>query len=102
MQVENTSTTWPDYVFAEDYELTPLSEVENFIRENQHLLEIPSAEEVAQNGQNLGEMNALLLKKIEELTLYVIEQRISIRNLENQVEQQTEVIKELQFTVYHE
>ena len=73
VQVENTSTTWPDYVFAEDYDLKSLLEVENFIRENQHLPEIPSADEVAQKGQNLGEMNALLLKKIEELTLYVIE-----------------------------
>lgn len=82
VQVENTSTTWPDYVFADDYDLKPLSEVENFIRENRHLPDIPSAQEMAKKGQNLGEMNALLLQKIEELMLYVIEQENSIRNLE--------------------
>ena len=63
---------WPDHVFDRDYALLPIKEVEKFIKANKHLPEMPGAEEVAENGINTGEMNALLLKKIEELTLYVI------------------------------
>ncbi len=63
---------WPDHVFDRDYALLPIKEVEKFIKANKHLPEMPGAEEVAENGINNGEMNALLLKKIEELTLYVI------------------------------
>ena len=64
---------WPDYVFAEEHTLTPLVEVETFIKTNKHLPEIPSAAEVTSEGISLGEMNAKLLKKIEELTLHVIQ-----------------------------
>jgi hypothetical protein len=53
--------------------LTPLSEVEAYIKEHQHLPDLPSEEEVRANGIDVAQMNALLLKKIEELTLYVIE-----------------------------
>ncbi len=67
-------TGWADYVFHEDYELKSLSEVSSYIEENHHLPGFPSAEEVAENGIKLGEMNAKLLEKIEELTLYLIEQ----------------------------
>ncbi len=62
-----------DYVFAPDYTLMPLSEVESFVKANKHLPEIPSAAEVKENGLNMGEMQNKLLQKIEELTLYVIE-----------------------------
>ena len=68
------ATGWPDYVFAEDYELPTLGEIEAYINTHKHLPEIPSAQEVEENGLTLGEMNALLLKKIEELTLHTIEQ----------------------------
>ncbi|MGD8781982.1 MAG: LamG domain-containing protein [Ignavibacteria bacterium] len=64
---------WPDKVFEEDYDLKPLTEVENFIKENKHLPDIPSAEEVKEEGLSIGEMQAKLLEKIEELTLYTIE-----------------------------
>ncbi len=64
---------WPDYVFAEDYKLKSLAEIKNFVEENQHLPDVPSADEVKENGIKLGEMNAILLQKIEELTLYMIE-----------------------------
>jgi len=64
---------WPDYVFKKDYTLPSLSEVKTYIDQNQHLPEIPSAQEVKKDGINLGEMNKLLLKKVEELTLYLIE-----------------------------
>ena len=66
-------TGWSDFVFEADYRLRPLAEVEQFIEENKHLPDIPSAKEVETNGVNVGEMEAKLLQKIEELTLYVIE-----------------------------
>jgi hypothetical protein len=63
----------PDYVFANDYKLKSLQEVEEYIKQNSHLPEIPSAQEIEKNGLMLAEMNMSLLKKIEELTLYMIE-----------------------------
>ena len=71
-EVKVTSTGWPDYVFADDYDLMPLSALAAYIQANGHLPEVPSAEEVATNGLSLGASQALLLKKIEELTLYMI------------------------------
>src|SRR5690606_38938941 len=76
---------WADYVFQEDYNLLPLHEVENFIERNKHLPNIPSAEEIVNNGGfELKEMNVKLLEKIEELTLYIIEQNKRIEALEAQ------------------
>ncbi len=75
---------WPDYVFKSDYELPNLAEVENQIREKGHLVDIPNAKTVQANGIELGDMNARLLKKIEELTLYIIEQNKRIEALERQ------------------
>ncbi|HTJ48087.1 MAG TPA: hypothetical protein VL443_01440 [Cyclobacteriaceae bacterium] len=85
VQVENTSTTWADYVFEPTYKLRPLKEVKMFIKLNKHLPEIPSAEEIKENGHKLGEMDVLLLKKIEEMTLYMLEQEERIKSLEEQV-----------------
>lgn len=68
-----TASNWADYVFEDDYQLRTLQEVESYIHENGHLPDVPSAEEVINGGQDLGEMDAILLRKIEELTLYVIE-----------------------------
>jgi len=70
---------WPDYVFATDYELQTLEEVERFILENGHLPDIPSAQIVEENGILLGQMNAKLLEKIEELTLYTIQQKKELK-----------------------
>ena len=64
---------WPDYVFEKNYQLPSLTDVKTYVDQNHHLPEIPSEQEVAKNGVNLGEMNKLLLKKVEELTLYLIE-----------------------------
>ena len=64
---------WSDYVFDDDYVLRSLSEVNEFIKANGHLPDVPSVEEVNCEGQDLGKMDALLLRKIEELTLYIIE-----------------------------
>jgi hypothetical protein len=81
-------TGWADFVFNDDYHLTPLSEVNNFIKENKHLPEIPSASEIEKNeGVNLGEMQLKLLQKIEELTLYLIQQENAIRELKSEIEQ---------------
>jgi hypothetical protein len=73
---------WPDYVFNENYKIEPLDQLEKQIKETGHLPHIPSAEKVKTHGIDLEEMNILLLKKIEELTLIVIEQNKRIVNLE--------------------
>jgi len=65
---------WADYVFDSAYRLLPLKDLANFIKAHSHLPDIPSAREVAQNGVGVGETQVALLKKIEELTLYTIEQ----------------------------
>ena len=83
IKVENVN--WPDYVFAKDYQLPSLKETEKHIKDKGHLPDIPSAEEVKTNGLDLGEMNAKLLKKIEELTLHLIEQNKRIEKLENEL-----------------
>lgn len=77
---------WPDYVFADSYELMPLAELERYINQNRHLPEVPSAKEVSDNGVALGEMNATLLKKIEELTLYMIELKKENEAQQKQIE----------------
>ena len=76
----------PDYVFAEDYDLPSLESISAYIKANQHLPEVPSAEEMEENGIDLGVMNMLLLKKVEELTLYLIKQNQAMSKLkmENQ------------------
>ena len=71
-EVEVTLTGMPDFVFNSDYKLRPLFEVETFVKQNKHLPDVPSENEVIKNGLNLGEMNAVLLQKVEELTLYMI------------------------------
>jgi len=68
-----TTTDWPDYVFGGSHRLMPLSEVEGYIQVHGHLPEVPSAEKAEAEGVDLGEMNRLLLQKVEELTLYVID-----------------------------
>ncbi|MDN3580774.1 hypothetical protein [Mucilaginibacter flavus] len=72
-QVKVEVVNWPDYVFTPDYQLPSLTDTKAYIDQNHHLPEIPSEVEVAKDGLNLGEMNRLLLKKVEELTLYLIE-----------------------------
>jgi len=76
---------FPDYVFNKDYELISLPELKQYIAKHNHLPEVPSAEEVAENGLNVGEMNVTLLKKIEELTLYTLEQQELIDELRKEV-----------------
>jgi len=76
-------TGWADYVFKDDYVLPTLAQVEKHIKEKGHLPNIPSAKEVSEKGIELGEMNKLLLEKIEELTLYTLQQEKRLIQLEN-------------------
>lgn len=78
-------TTWADYVFEKNYALPTLEEVEKHIVTKGHLKDIPSAKEVEQNGIELGEMNKLLLQKVEELTLYVIELNKELKDVKIQL-----------------
>ncbi|WP_340065694.1 hypothetical protein [Ascidiimonas aurantiaca] len=89
-------TGWSDFVFEEDYPLPTLNEVEQYIKENGHLKDIPSAEEVEVNGIFLGEMDAKLLQKIEELTLYTIQQEKKLKSQSNTIAKQQGEIEELQ------
>jgi trimeric autotransporter adhesin len=81
------SDRWADYVFAPNYKLMPLREVEKFIKVNKHLPNVPSAEEMAKNGLDMLEANAKMMEKIEELTLYLIEANKRIEALDKKVKQ---------------
>jgi hypothetical protein len=83
-EIEVSTDSWSDYVFEEDYLLIPIEEVEDFIKENKHLPGVPSENEVIEEGINLGEMDAILLKKIEELTLYVIKLKKELDKVQQQ------------------
>lgn len=76
----------PDYVFANDYKLKSLEEVEEYIKQNSHLPEIPSAQEIEGKGLMLAEMNLSLLKKMEEMTLYMIAQDKEVKSLKKENE----------------
>ena len=93
-------TGWADYVFKEDYDLPTLEQVENHIKEKGHLINIPSAKEVEENGVQLGEMNKLLLEKIEELTLYTLQQekwiQLLLKSNSNLVQNQKESQKRIE------
>ncbi|RXK85953.1 hypothetical protein [Filimonas effusa] len=88
MKVKVTQTGWPDYVFDSSYQLPSLPQIETFIHQNKHLPEVPSATEVKTNGLDLGDNQAILLKKIEELTLYIIQQNKQIDQQNKQINQQ--------------
>lgn len=72
-EIKVETANWPDYVFKSDYKLPSLTETEKFIKENGHLPDVPKAADAESNGVSLGEMNKILLKKIEEITLHLIE-----------------------------
>lgn len=86
-EVEVKANVWADYVFKKDYQLKTLEEVEKHITEKGHLPNIPSADEVIEKGINIAEMDAKLLEKIEELTLYSIEQNKQIKKLQEENKQ---------------
>lgn len=80
VKVKLVSSSWPDYVFGDNYRLKPLGEVEQYIQQNRHLPNIPAAAELEKNGMEVGDMQKRMMEKIEELTLYIID-------LQKQVEQ---------------
>ncbi len=96
VKVEVAAGTGPDYVFEPDYDLRSLEETAAYIKSNKHLPEIPSAKEMEANGIQLGEMNMLLLKKIEELTLHTIEQQKLIEAQNTMLSQQNKRIEKLE------
>jgi hypothetical protein len=83
-KIRITQTGWSDYVFDKDYQLRPIASLESFISRNKHLPDMPSAKEVEANGISVGDTQALLLKKIEELSLYIIDLNKRIQSLEKE------------------
>lgn len=86
-------SAWADSVFADDYRLKPLQDVETYIKEQKHLPGIPSEEEVSENGIDVAQMDARLLGKIEELTLYTIEQQETVKKQKSMLDKQQEALE---------
>ena len=84
-KIKVDASGWCDYVFKPNYSLMPLWELKSFIKLNRHLPEVPSENEILRYGIDLGEMQKIHMKKIEELTLYTIGQREEVIQLENKV-----------------
>jgi hypothetical protein len=95
VKVSTNASDWADFVFEEDYPLRDLAQVEAFIREHKHLPDIPGAREMEASGINLAKMNKLLLQKIEELTLYAIEQEGKLKEKDRTVESLKSEVTEL-------
>ncbi|MGV3632155.1 MAG: hypothetical protein ACO1O6_13175, partial [Bacteroidota bacterium] len=87
--------SWPDYVFEADYKLTPLSEVEAYLKEHKHLPEVPDAQTMESNGNSLADTDRILMLKVEELTLYLIEQNKVNQQQAELLKQQAQQIEEL-------
>ena len=75
----------PDYVFAENYELLTIDKLAEYIKANSHLPNIPNAEEIETNGQDVGDLQLKLLEKIEELTLYIIDLERRMKKMEDEL-----------------
>ncbi|MEX6690310.1 hypothetical protein QTN47_22560 [Danxiaibacter flavus] len=88
-------SNWPDYVFDSNYQLPSLESISIFIKENKHLPEVPSALAIERDGHDLGEVQKLLLKKVEELTLYVIELKKENENIKNESQKQRKQIEQM-------
>lgn len=89
------SSTWADYVFNKDYNLKSLQEVEQFINQNGHLPNVPSAKKIEEEGIELGEMTKIQQEKIEELTLYLIEQNKINEKQSREIEELKKLVTEL-------
>ena len=76
---------WPDYVFAKDYHLKPIEEVEKYIVAHNHLPNVPPASEIQENGLKVSEISTKMMEKIEEMMLYIIEQNKEIKDLQKEV-----------------
>lgn len=92
VEIKVEATNWPDYVFQPDYELPTLTQIGEQIKLKGHLPDMPSAKEVETNGIALGEMNKLLLKKVEELTLHLINENKKLIARDDAVRRLTEIV----------
>jgi hypothetical protein len=81
----NGASDWADYVFEDDYDLMPLSDVKTFIEDNDHLPNVPSAEEMVNTGLDILESDAILLRKIEEAYLYILQQQEQLDELKKEI-----------------
>ncbi|MCC8145666.1 MAG: hypothetical protein LIO93_04335 [Bacteroidales bacterium] len=86
MKLEAKVSVWSDFVFSDNYDLPSIGEVKSHIKEHKHLPGIPSEKEVLENGIDVADMQAKLLQKIEELTLYTIQQQEMIEKLNEKIE----------------
>ncbi|ATL49570.1 hypothetical protein COR50_21660 [Chitinophaga caeni] len=98
-QVKVTITGWPDYVFDTAYSLLPLKEVMAYVHEHKHLPELPSAKNIDKEGLDLGSMQKAQMKKIEELTLYLMEEDKKIADLKEIVNNQNKIIEKLNLRI---
>ncbi|TSJ46431.1 hypothetical protein [Fluviicola chungangensis] len=87
---------WPDYVFDSNYPLMPLSELQAFVQKNNHLPNVPSACEMEEQGINVAKSNVMLMEKVEELTLYMLQLKEQLETQKQLLQQQQELINELQ------
>ncbi len=94
-EIQVQTDVWSDFVFKPDYKLKTLEEVENFIKENKHLPDVPNEATIIEDGINVAEMNAILLQKIEELTLYTIAQEKQINRRNQDIEELKKQNKEI-------
>nr|WP_315419266.1 hypothetical protein [uncultured Pedobacter sp.] len=94
-EIKVETSNWPDYVFKAGYKFASLEETENYINTHKHLPDVPAAAVVEKEGISLGEMNKILLKKIEELTLHLIDQHKSIKQQQDQLQIQNRTIQDL-------
>ena len=90
------TSNWPDYVFKDEYQVPTLVETEKFIKENGHLPEVPKAETVGREGYSLNEMDKTLLKKIEEITLHLIQKDKEVTKHQDEIDNLKSVIEQLQ------
>lgn len=95
IRVSNAASDWPDYVFDSTYQLPPLESISSFIKNNKHLPEMPSATVVEKDGHDLGEVQKLLLKKVEELTLYTIRQNALMQKQQQNIKELTDKLNTL-------
>ncbi|WP_343634607.1 hypothetical protein [Fluviicola sp.] len=92
-EVKVNLDNWPDYVFDANYRLMPLNELQAFIQKNNHLPDVPGACEMEESGINLAKNNVMLMEKIEELTLYVLQINERLKTQEELLKQQEETIR---------
>lgn len=98
-EVKVNLEAWPDYVFDPNYRLMPLSELQAFIQQNNHLPNVPGACEMEEQGINVAKSNVMLMEKVEELTLYVLEINERVKSQDQLLDEQQELLKQQQETI---